>query len=178
MNKNTDMAIRILKSMSEKNVSYGELSSMTGIPKSALQRYATGATEKIPLPRVELIAKALNISAAYLMGWEDSSETIPSNILPMPEMKKVPLVGTIACGEPILAEENLDGEVDLPEHIHADFALRCNGDSMINARIYDGDIAYIRQQPTVEDGEIAVLTVQNPEGNSLYYDGPAGVQPG
>lgn len=159
MNKNTDMAIRILKSMSEKNVSYGELSSMTGIPKSALQRYATGATEKIPLPRVELIAKALNISAAYLMGWEDSSETIPSNILPMPEMKKVPLVGTIACGEPILAEENLDGEVDLPEHIHADFALRCKGDSMINARIYDGDIVYIRQQPTVEDGEIAAVLI-------------------
>lgn len=159
MNKNTDMAIRILKSMSEKNVSYGELSSMTGIPKSALQRYATGATEKIPLPRVELIAKALNISAAYLMGWEDSAETIPSNIIPMPEMKKVPLVGTIACGEPILAEENLDGEVDLPEHIHADFALRCKGDSMINARIYDGDIVYIRQQPTVEDGEIAAVLI-------------------
>lgn len=159
MNKNTDMAIRILKSMSEKNVSYGELSSMTGIPKSALQRYATGATEKIPLPRVEMIANALNISAAYLMGWEDSSETTPSNLIPMPGKQKIPLVGTIACGEPILAEENLEGEADLPEHIHADFALRCKGDSMINARIYDGDIVYIRQQPTVEDGEIAAVLI-------------------
>lgn len=86
-------------------------------------------------------------------------EKLPSNILPMPEKQKIPLVGTIACGEPILAEENLDGEVDLPEHIHADFALRCKGDSMINARIYDGDIVYIRQQPTVEDGEIAAVLI-------------------
>lgn len=74
MDKNTNMAIKILQAMSEKNISYGELSAMTGIPKSALQRYATGATSKIPLPRVEQIAQALGISAAYLMGWEEKEQ--------------------------------------------------------------------------------------------------------
>ena len=74
MEKNTDMAIKILKAMSENNMSYGELSSRTGIPKSALQRYATGATCKIPLDRVEAIASALGLSAAYLMGWEETKK--------------------------------------------------------------------------------------------------------
>lgn len=81
------------------------------------------------------------------------------NILSMPKMNTVPLVGTIACGTPILAEQNVECVVDLPEHISADFALRCKGDSMINARIYDGDIVYIRQQPTVEDGQIAAVLI-------------------
>lgn len=69
------------------------------------------------------------------------------------------IIGTIACGTPILAEQNIECDVDIPEHIHADFALRCKGDSMINARIYDGDIVYIRSQPEVENGEIAAVEI-------------------
>lgn len=86
---------------------------------------------------------------------------VPNNIIPMPETYKVPLVGTIACGTPILAVENTDGEVDVPNHIRADFALRCKGDSMINARIFDGDIVYIRQQDSVENGEIAAVLIDD-----------------
>lgn len=67
----SEISNRILMLMEEKDLSYGELSNMTGIPKSALQRYATGYTAKIPLDRLELIAKFLNVSSAYLMGWED-----------------------------------------------------------------------------------------------------------
>ena len=89
----------------------------------------------------------------------EKDSILPSNIIPLPVMRKVPLVGSIACGTPILAEENLDGAVEAPDHVHADFALRCKGDSMINARIFDGDIVYIRQQETVEHGEIAAVLV-------------------
>ena len=78
-------------------------------------------------------------------------------------MNRIPLVGTIACGTPILATENLDGVVTVPEDIDADFALRCKGDSMIDARINNGDIVYIRQQPTVENGEIAAVIVNDSE---------------
>ena len=85
----------------------------------------------------------------------------PDNLLPMPAMRKIPLVGSIACGTPILAAENIEGDVDVPEHIHADFALRCKGDSMINARIFDGDIVYIRQQDTVEHGQIAAVLIDD-----------------
>ena len=81
--------------------------------------------------------------------------------MPLPKTKKVPLLGTIACGEPILAEENIDEYIDMDESIDADFCLRCKGDSMINARINDGDIVYIRQQPRVEHGQIAAVLVDD-----------------
>lgn len=83
------------------------------------------------------------------------------NIEPMPTMIKVPLLGTIACGEPILAEENIEDYINMPEETRGTFALRCKGDSMINARIFDGDIVYIREQVDVENGEIAAVLIEN-----------------
>lgn len=158
-----EIAERILAQIEKKEISYGELSKLTKIPKSALQRYATGETTKIPIPRIEAIAKALGVSAAYLMGWDDSSsvftDNLPDNILPLPKTKSVPLLGTIACGEPILATENIEMYIKVDENIPADFALKCKGDSMINARIFDGDIVYIRKQPDVDNGEIAAVLI-------------------
>lgn len=90
-----------------------------------------------------------------------SPANLPSNILPLPKMKKVPLVGEIACGTPILAVQNVETFLSMPEGVNADFCLRCKGDSMINARIFDGDIVYIRQQETVEHGEIAAVLIDN-----------------
>jgi len=76
-------------------------------------------------------------------------------------MNRIPHDGTSACATPILAQENIECHVDIPEYINADFALRCKGDSMIGARIYDGDIVYIRQQPDVIDGEIAAVLIDD-----------------
>ena len=162
---------RILKTMELNDISYGELSTMTGIPKSALHRYATGETPKIPLERIQLIAKALGVSSAWIMGWaeENDNTSLPNNIIPIPKMNKIPLIGTIACGTPITAVENIECEVDIPEHINADFALRCKGDSMIDARINDGDIVYIRQQPIVDNGEIAVVLIENEATLKRFY---------
>ena len=129
-----------------------------GVSPATIYRYERGDIEKMPGNILEPISKILRTTPAYLMGWEESPA---DNILPFPAMNAVPLIGTIACGEPILAEENIEGQVDMPEHVKADFALRCKGDSMINARIYDGDIVYIRQQPTVEDGQIAAVLIGN-----------------
>jgi transcriptional regulator with XRE-family HTH domain len=72
-----ELSKRILDLIDEKGLSYGELSAMTKIPKSALQRYATGGTEKIPLPRIEAIAKALGVSSAYLIGWNEENQSAP-----------------------------------------------------------------------------------------------------
>ena len=108
---------------------------------------------------IQHLCWALNVQPNYFFSV--STAPFPDNILPMPEMRKIPLLGTIACGAPILAEEHIEDHVDIPKHIHADFALRCKGDSMINARIFDGDIVYIRQQDTVENGEIAAVLVGN-----------------
>ena len=128
-----------------------------GVSPATIYRYEKGDIEKMPGNILEPISKILNTTPAYLMGWDNAS--LPDNIIPMPKMNTIPLLGTIACGEPILAEENLDGEVAMPEHVTADFALRCKGDSMTGARILDGDIVYIRQQPTVKNGEIAAVLI-------------------
>ena len=83
-----------------------------------------------------------------------------SNIFPI-ERKKIPLLGKIACGKPIMSEEIFDGYVQCNGNVHADFCLRAEGDSMIGARIYDGDIVFIKQQPEVENGEIAAVSIDD-----------------
>lgn len=88
--------------------------------------------------------------------------SVVSGVEPPPRLTRiVPMVGTIACGVPTLAEENIEEYVRIPESVHADFCLRCKGDSMINARIFDGDIVFIRQQDTVENGDIAAVLIGN-----------------
>lgn len=149
---------RIREAREAKDMSQEELGKACGTTKQTIYKYESGVVTNVPLDRIEKIADVLGVSAAYLVGWNEDID-FPSNILPMPAMRKIPLVGTIACGTPILAEQNIECDVDIPEHIHADFALRCKGDSMINARIYDGDIVYIRSQPEVEHGEIAAVEI-------------------
>lgn len=102
------------------------------------------------------IAEKLDTTASYLLG---ETKEMPSNVLKLPQTKKVPLLGDIACGEPILAIENVVDFVNVPLNVNADMALVCKGDSMINARIFDGDVVYIRQQEDVENGEIAAVLI-------------------
>lgn len=92
-----------------------------------------------------------------------------NNIIPLPKTKLVPLLGTIACGTPIFAEENVESMVSVPEQIRADFALRCKGDSMIGARIFDNDIVYIQKQNTVENGEIAAVLINDEATLKRFY---------
>lgn len=91
--------------------------------------------------------------------YPDLFSEAPSNIIPLPKTRLVPMLGAIACGEPILAEQNIEAYVSVNKDIPADFALKCKGDSMINARIFDGDIVYIRRQADVDDGEIAAVLI-------------------
>lgn len=137
------------------------VADILGVSPATIYRYENGDIEKVPGDRLAPIASALQTTPAYLMGWEDDDVPTPSNIIPLPEMRKVPLLGNIACGAPILAEEHIEEYVDIPKHIQADFALTCKGDSMINARIFDGDIVYIRHQETVENGQIAAVLIEN-----------------
>jgi repressor LexA len=90
---------------------------------------------------------------------DESTGKIPPGCIPLPRTKRVPLIGRVACGEPITAEENLEGYVDAPENCRCDFCLICCGDSMIDANIQDGDLVYVRAQPTVENGQIAVVRI-------------------
>ena len=135
------------------------LAELTGYKdRSSIAKIEAGLVD-LPQSKIALFAKVFNVSPAYLMGLADDSVSSLSNVMPMPDTYRVPLIGNIACGQPILATENADETVDAPEWVHADFALRCRGDSMINARIFDGDVVYIRRQPQVENGEIAAVRI-------------------
>lgn len=105
---------------------------------------------------IQNLCWALDVQPNYF--FDSSFSTIPG-VIPMPEMRKIPLIGSIACGKPILADEHIEEYIDIPKHVAANFALTCKGDSMINARIYDGDVVYIRQQDTVENGQIAAVLI-------------------
>ena len=159
----SDISKRILETIMRKDISYGDLSDKTGISKSALQRYATGQTEKIPIDRLEKIASAIGVTTSFLMGWDSANEVtakkiIPAGFSPMPETVLVPRIGRIACGDPITAEENIEDYDEVLKSWHADFTLICCGDSML-PKIEDGDVVAIRAQPTVEKGEIAAVRI-------------------
>lgn len=108
--------------------------------------------------KIKSIADALLTTPSYIMGWDEPKEEIPSNFRPMPEMRQIPRIGRIACGEPITAEENIEGYDETPTGWHADFSLLCVGDSM-SPKIEDGDIVAIRCQPQVNNGEIAAVRI-------------------
>ena len=113
---------------------------------------------------VAKLADVLHIPPAYLMGWEEDTKPLPApNLQLMPSTHQVPRLGRIACGTPILADQNIESYDAIPDYVKCDFTLICKGDSMINARIFDGDIVCIRQQPEVESGEIAAVLIDEEE---------------
>ena len=136
-----------------------ELGQKVGVQKSAIYKYETGLVVNLKRSMIEKLALALGVKPTYLMGLLYEETTIPPGFEPLPKMVKRPLVGSIACGEPITAEENIEDYVDVPEDAKCDFCLRCKGDSMIDAGIHDGDIVYIHIQPEVENGQIAAVRI-------------------
>ena len=151
-----------------RNKTQAELCEITGIPKSAMSQYVSG--KFVPKQtRIYLLAKALNVNEAWLMGYDvpmertsNTSENLTEKypqLQPLPKMRKIPLLGAVACGKPIYREE--DEWISLPNDISADFCLRCVGDSMINARINDGDIVFIKACPEVDNGQIAAVSIDN-----------------
>ena len=170
---------RIRQVRQEQDVTQQELADYIGVSKQAVYKYENNIVTNIPTDKVDAIAKRLKVSPAYLMGWEEqptpkptSPAPIPPGFMPMPKMKKVPLIGAIACGDPITALQNREGDVDVPEDVRCDFALKCHGDSMVGAGIHDGDVVYIHIQPDVENGEIAAVRIGDEATlKRVYYSG-------
>ena len=119
--------------------------------------------------KVRLYAGALDTTPAYLMGWtSEEKDKIVSNIFPI-TTHELPVLGEIACGVPKFANEDRGSYVDAGTDVKADFCLKAKGDSMINARIMDGDIVFIRQQPEVENGEIAAVAIDDEATLKRFY---------
>lgn len=157
----SDIYQRIKMRREELGLSQEALAKRMGYKsKSSINKIEMGIND-IPQSKVLAFARALNTTTAYLMGDDNSREinSIPPGFEPLPKTVKRPLVGNIACGEPITAEQNIQDYVDVPETIRCDFCLRCKGDSMVEAGIHDGDVVYIHIQPEVENGQIAAVRI-------------------
>ena len=135
-----------------------ELGEKVGVKKSAIYKYENGIVVNLKRSTIEKLAKVLEVSPSWLIGIEDDTGSIPPGFQPIPELDTVPIVGRIACGTPILAEQNIDGVTCIPHRWRATFVLTCKGDSM-EPKIQDGDLVAIRKQPEVENGEIAAVRI-------------------
>lgn len=169
MDKKTLFADRLTSLMKIKSLSKSDVARICGINKSNITRYCDGSYQA-KQDVIFSIALKLNVNPAWLMGYDVPMDgftieenPLPSNILPMPGTYKVPRLGRIACGDPILAEENIEDYDIVPEYVKCDFTLVCKGDSMINARIFDGDIVCIKSQSEVSSGDIAAVMVGDDE---------------
>ena len=167
--KKSDFASRLSQALETRGMKAADLSKKTKVAEGTISCYINGRYEA-KQNRVQVFAEALDVNPAWLMGYDVPMEAersqpapaprpIPKGFEPMPKMKKIPLVGSIACGTPILAQQNIEKIVDVPENIRCDFSLTCHGDSMEGAGIHDRDVVYIRIQPGVENGEIAAVRI-------------------
>ena len=187
---------RIRLSRATLKLTLEEVAQKVGVTRATVQKYESGAISNIPPDKLKALADALDVTPGYLMGWEDAPSLLElsaadggaenaaaqlrkgrlssppplDNVIPMPHIVGKPRLGTIACGVPILAQQNIEGYDQVPDYIKCDFTLLCKGDSMINARIFDGDIVYIQRMPNVEPGQIAAVRVEDEATlKKVYY---------
>ena len=149
----------------QKQITQEELAKHISVERSSVGKYETGTT-----PSMEIlikIAKYFGVTVDYLTGnsdmpTADNTQDIfsVSGISPI-KTKKLPVLGSVACGKPIFADEEFHGYVSCKEDINADFCLLAKGDSMINAGIKDGSIVFVRKQPMVDNGQIAVVLIED-----------------
>lgn len=156
---------RIKERRKELGMTVDELAEILGKNRATVYRYESNEIEKLPTTVLEPLANALGVSPGYLMGWEKIGDVAAlmdrfDNIRPV-KLKRFPLLGEIACGKPIFADEDKESFVMADTDICADFCLRAKGDSMINARIYDGDFVFIKEMSMVDNGDIAAVIIDD-----------------
>ena len=155
---------RLTEAMALRGMRASELAKRTGLSKARISQYVHG--KFIPKSDAILtIAEVLGVSELWLKGKTASMEPALNTPIPCPEnvsplrLCRYPILGEIACGAPILAVEDPDAGYVTAAETNADFCLTAKGDSMIGARIFDGDEVFIQQTDLVENGEIAAVVV-------------------
>ena len=169
---------RLTEAMQLRGIRASELSQRTGLSKARISQYVNG--KFIPKSdAILLMAEVLGVSELWLMGkTADMNPTTPETI-PCPEnisplrLRRFPVLGEIACGLPVLAVEDTDGGYVTAADTDADFCLTAKGDSMIGARIFDGDEVFIQRTDVVENGEIAAVVVDGEATLKRVYFYPA-----
>lgn len=154
---------RIKERREQKGLTLEEVGEYVGVTKSTVRKWETGDIENMKRDKIAKLAEVLSVSPLYIMGIIDTysmKDTIGNPI---------PLLGSIAAGSPILAEQNIEDYFNLDKKIRADFCLRIQGDSMINVNILDGDIVFIKKQEDLEDGQIGAVLVNDSATLKRFY---------
>lgn len=176
----TTTSNRLKEIMSEQNLRQVDILEMIApyskkldirLAKNDLSQYVSGKVEPSQ-EKLTLLSLALNVSEPWLMGYDVPKQEITSN---SNSAISVPLVGTIAAGTPILAEENIERYFNIDSSIKADFCLRIKGDSMINEGIHNNDIVFIHQQPILENGEIGAVIIDGEATLKRFYKTDTGI---
>ncbi|WP_294408394.1 S24 family peptidase [uncultured Ruminococcus sp.] len=161
-----DIGKLINKRRTELELTLEDVGNAVGVSKSTVKKWEDGFISNMKRDKIAELAKVLKLNPVSLITGEeevdDTSDIFDDfdNIKPL-QLKRFPLLGEIACGKPIFADEDHESYVMADTDIHADFCLKAKGDSMINARIFDGDVVFIRKMPMVENGDIAAVIIDD-----------------
>lgn len=161
----TDFGKRLKKARTDKGMTQQELAEAINTSKSMISGYENGKNDPARSVLINL-SKQLGVSINYLMGWNEEAEDIdiskiPGVIMPI-KLKKIPILGTIACGEPLFAEQNYEGYFILDKNLPgADFCLKAKGDSMIEANIFEKDLVFFKRTNDVDNGTIAAVLIDD-----------------
>lgn len=127
------------------------------ISKSMISKWENDKEEPQKFSDVIALADFFKVKTDYLVGLTD--DKYGENV----EYKKIPVIGTIAAGVPIYAQQDIQGYEYVSPYEEIDFCLKVKGDSMIGARIYNGDVVFLKRQSDVENGEIAAVQIDGEE---------------
>ena len=145
-----------------------DVANAIGVKEATAQRYESGEIKNLKHDTILELSKLFNCSPSYIMGWEEDS--LPESAM-LIKKDTLPLVGSIAAGEPIFAEEEVEYYSPAQDG-GADFCLRVHGDSMTGAGIKEGDVVFIRKQETVDDGDIAAVLIEDEATLKRVYVSP------
>ena len=175
MNKISELSSRLSSAIKDYS-STTKLAEQIGMSKQAISSYTTGV--RVPKrPVIESLAKALGVSPLWLMGYDvpkfatDSFPApLPAEATPFNPQHTAPLLGTVRAGLPMYAEENIEGYIPIMQNDGAKyFWLRVRGDSMNAVGIAEGDQILVREQPEVENGQLAVVIINGDEATVKYF---------
>lgn len=153
-NRNDVLVKNLIFYLKKLDLTQTEFAREMGYPETTVSNWFNKNT----YPRPDKIQEMANYFGVRRTDLTENNEVQQE---PLKNAKSIPIIGTIAAGTPILAEENIIDYFLIDSRVHADFGLTVKGESMINANIFDGDIVFIRQQPDLENGEIGAILLEN-----------------
>lgn len=162
-----ELYVNIKKRREDLGMSQTKLAELSGYAdKTMISKIEKGNVD-LSQSKIMAITKALKTTPRALMGWDDDLPDYP-NIRPV-STRSFPVLGSVSCGKPVLMTEERSVQIDAADDLRADFVLIARGDSMIGARIHDGDVVFIRKQETVDNGQIAVVAIDDEATLKRFY---------